>query len=153
MDAGYGMGRSGILLLLVLFTGCTVDGPDVIPAKDAESELTTACLYSLVRNFPPEVYGTATTTSTTSDTAPPLDFIEESQASASYLCNYDQHRYVNDEEMVSVSSLETCKNTILAMSASSYDDFIVQYGMIRSFVCKLKTIRFLEFTEPLQGGI
>jgi hypothetical protein len=132
--------------VLLVLSSCELYHPDLITRKQSEKRISQACLTNIAMHYSDSASNTLTVNGNSS-------FEQNAASSITYLCNYDHHIYTNKDEMVRESDTENCAKAILAMPGPTYADTVVQYAVIRNFICDLKTISFIEFTEPGQGGI
>ncbi len=132
--------------LLILLISCELYHPDLISRKESEKRISQACIANLFARF--GVPGETTSTAAASSV-----FEQKAAGDAAYLCNYDNHIYTVKDEMVRISDTEACVKAVAFMPGPAYSDIIVQYAVVRNIVCDIKAVRFLEFTEPGQGGI
>jgi len=134
------------IVIYVTTASCELYHPDLISRKESENRISKACLSSLFRLYHKPVESEMIA-------AGDSDFEKNAADSAAYLCNYDHHIYANKDEMVRTSDTDYCVKAMLSMPGPEYSDMIAQYAMIRNFICDTKAVRFLDFTEPGQGGI
>jgi hypothetical protein len=135
-----------IILSFLVTVSCEFYHPDLISRKESEKRISQACITNLIIHFPQPDAAQLTVAGNSA-------YEKSAASSAAYLCNYDNHIYANKDEMVRTKDTDSCVSAVLSMPGPAYADIVVQYAIIRNFICDIKAVRFLEFTEPGQGGI
>jgi len=122
-----------LILLALLFSGCGLDGPDVILDTEANERLNMA-LFAKTLEFPPSNAGSH------------LIIAALNQAVKNLPRPLGVGVYYLTE------SVDYCERAIVNIQARSLEDLYNQHLLVSKSVCKLERVKLLEFTQPFQGS-